>query len=114
MAGHIYSQYGDCVYARDSYPLLPVLSAAAMRQVANLMSSAPVRIFSALQLLWPSWPIVVLILFVLICGPRYTLPAGPPGNMGAGRQENNTYVHCLQFLSGPDDHCSAACNEDPG
>ena len=40
MAGGISSLCGNCVYARGSYPVLPVLSAAATRQVTYLMSLA--------------------------------------------------------------------------
>ena len=58
-------------------------------------------------------PVIVLFLFMLMCRVHFTLPAGPPGNKGAGHQENYTYVHCVQFVSGPDDHCSAVYNDNP-
>ena len=90
------------------YPLVSVLSATATRQVAYLMSLA-LYIVCCLSCL----PVIVLFLFMLMCRVRYTLPAGPPGNQGAGHQENYTYVHCVQFLSGPDDHCSAVSNDSP-
>ena len=90
------------------FPVLSVLSAAVTRQVAYLMSLALYTLYGLSCL-----PVIVLFLFMLMCRVRYTLPAGPPGNQGAGHQENYTYVHCVQFLSGPDDHCNVVCNDNP-